>query len=306
VNDYAWDILRQVGRLVKEGGEQSPLGALDVSALYMGGYSQSGVDTAAFLSAFHAITRHDDGSPIYDGYLPTAHAASLTRLQSGHATLPKFEFTPMAPVDVPVIDLETQTDVQGFDVKLLWIAFYRNHGGATVRRDDSDEQADLFRLYEIPGAPHVGKGEGCDGNGSSFPVHYFVRAAAERLFAWAEAGIVPPRAGRIEMEVLDVVSKADEDAFGNAIGGVRSPFVDVPLADYDVHTGGGLTCPLVGNETPLPSDVLARRYPSLEAYMEGFTRSLDATIEAGFLTAHDRAAILDEARASATAALGNG
>lgn len=304
VNDYAWDILRQLGLLVRQGGEQSPLGGLPVKHIYMGGYSQSGVDTAAFLSAFHAITRLPDGSPIYDGYLPTAHAASITKLRSGDSRLPGFEFTTMTPVDVPVVDLETQSDVQGFDVKFVGLTLYHNRAGARVRRDDSDTPGDLFRLYELAGAPHAEKIDGCDGNGSTFPLTYFIRAAGELLFAWAEEGRPPPRAGRIELEVFDDVSKAADDRYGNAIGGVRSPFVDVPLVDYDVHAQGGPLCLLGGNETPLPPDVLAQRYPSLDTYMAEFMQSLDATIDAGFLRQEDRRAILDDARAKAAESLG--
>lgn len=304
VNDYAWDVLRELGRLLKEGGDRSPLAELDVESLYLGGYSQSGVDTAAFLSAFHAITRMDDGSPVFDGYLPAAHGASVTRLRSGDSRVPGFEFSEMTPVDVPVIDLETQSDVQGFDVELLGLVLYRNRAGATVRREDSDAPGDLFRLYELAGAPHAERLDGCEGNGSSFPLTYFVQAVGQLLFAWAEDGSTPPRARRIELEVLDGVSKAAEDRYGNAMGGVRSPFVDVPLVDYDVHAEGGILCLLGGNETPLPPAALAARYRSLDAYMEEFTRSLDATIGAGFLRARDRTAILVDARARAAEGLG--
>jgi len=305
VNDYAWDILRQLGRLVKDGGEPSPLGDLDVQYLYMGGYSQSGVDTAAFLSAFHAFTRTEEGSPIYDGSLPAAHAASITELQSGDARLPGFTFSAMTPVDVPVIDFETQSDALGFDVTILGFVFYHNPGGASVRRADSDAPTDLFRLYELAGASHAGKIDGCDGNGSSLPVAYFIRAVADLLFAWTEDGIAPPRAGRIEMEVLDEVSKAAVDGFGNAIGGVRSPFVDVPLVTYDAQGEGGLLCPLAGDETPLPPQVLADRYGSVDAYLADFSRSLDATTETGFLRDEDRTAILDAARVRAVEILGS-
>jgi hypothetical protein len=98
---------------------------------------------------------------------------------------------------------------------------------------------------------------------------------------------------------VDDVSKAADDPYGNAMGGVRSPVVDVPLVDYAVHAEGGPVCLLGGGETPLPPSALADRYPSLDAYLAEFTRSLDATIEAGFLREKGRAAILADARAKA-------
>ena len=100
-----------------------------------------------------------------------------------------------------------------------------------------------------------------------------VQAAAENLVAWAEDGVIAPRADRIALAVKDVVSKAEEDEFGNAVGGVRSPFVDVPLLDYDVHSEPGAICQLIGNETPLPSAVLAEKYGSVDSYLTNFTAS---------------------------------
>ncbi len=176
-NNYAWDILRQIGGVTKEGAASSPLSDLTVEHVYMGGYSQNGVDTGAFLSAFHSTTRMDDDSPIYDGYLPAAHAASLTVLKSDLAALPPFEFSAMNPVDVPVVDIETQSDVHGFEAEITPEFVYTNPGSASVRRDDSDDPTDLYRLYEISGAPHVNQIPDCDGDGSSFPRTAYLRAA---------------------------------------------------------------------------------------------------------------------------------
>jgi Alpha/beta hydrolase domain len=166
-----------------------------VTNLYVGGYSQSGVDVATFASAFNGGTRMADGSAVYDGYLPAAHAASMTPLQAGGSVVPTFEFTPMAPVDVPVIDLET----------------------------------------------HAGRIPSCDGEGSSFPIASFMRGAVDLLYRWAEDGEAPPTAERIELATSDVVSAAAVDATGNPLGGVRSPFVDVPLVQYAVPSSSTWT-----------------------------------------------------------------
>ena len=303
-NDFAWDILRQVGGLIKEGNEQSPLHDLQVNHLYLGGYSQSAVETAAFASAFHESTRMDDGSPIFDGYLPAARSASLTQLQSGDAPLPGFEFAAMSPVDVPVIDIETQSDVEGFEAELNGVVVYTNPGAATVRRADSDIPSDLFRLYELPGSPHANRIPSCDGDGSTFPTAYFVQAAATLLFAWAEDGVAPPHAPPIDLDVTDVVSVAAVDDVGNATGGIRSPFLDTPTARYEVHAAPGPLCKLGGVETPLPADALTARYGDVAGYLEEFTASLDATIGAGFLLERDRDAIIETARTRATELFG--
>jgi hypothetical protein len=313
VNDDAWDILRQVGGLLKAGGDHSPLAGWAVEHLYMAGYSQSGVETATFVSAFHERTLMSDKSPLYDGYMPEARDASLTPPQSGTAVVPTLQFGQMRPVGVPVMDVETQTDVEGFKAEIGPGVVYTNQGGATVRRDDADTSTDKYRLDELPGAPHAPHIPGCVGDASTFPTSDFIQAAYANLIAWAEHGKAPAEAHRIELATTGTVSKAREDASGNALGGIRSPFVDVPLVNFDVHStplptnttlGATAFCALSGSETPLPADVLAAKYKDVNAYMSQFTKSLDATIEAGFLRSADRAGILRAARAQAQSILG--
>jgi hypothetical protein len=179
-NDLVWDLLRKVGELVKRGGEHSPLHHLPVRHAYLGGYSQSGVDAATFAAAFGAI---------YDGYFPACHAASLTPLAVGEG-LPRFEYAPMPAVGVPVVEIQPQSDVEGFRFDE-----FVNPGSASVRREDSDAAGDRFRLYEIAGAPHAARIAGCDGDGSSFPMSAFVRAALRNMFRWAEDGVTPRETG---------------------------------------------------------------------------------------------------------------
>lgn len=306
VNDYVWDILRQLGAVLEAGGDRSPLGDRRARHLYLGGYSQSGVDTATFAMAFHDGARGRKGSPLYDGYLPAAHAATRTPLQTGSGLITEFDEGPMQPVDVPIVDIETQHDVQGWTREVLPGLVYTSPGGASVRRPDRNAPNDKYRLLEITGASHSSGGTAdCGGAPSTFPGPPFVRAATAALFDWAEQGDAPKRAPRIEMETLDVVSTPRVDEHGNALGGVRSPFVDVPLVQYQVQAGGsGLACAFSGTETPLPADVLADRYGSVREYMAEFTKRLDATIEAGHLLELDRAAILTAARTKAQQMLG--
>ncbi len=293
-NDVAWDILRQVGGLLKEGTEQSPVAGSPMEHVYMAGYSQSGLDTASFLGAIASSTQMEDDTPVYDGFLPAARSASLTPLQSGTAFVPTFVYEPMGPADVPVVDLETQSDTQGFDAPALPGVRYTSPGGVEVRRDDSDEPDNLYRLYEVAGMPHgSGGGGGCEGPPSEFPNLYFVRAAAEQLFAWAETGEPAPEAARLEMASNQgVVWTAAVDEVGNAVGGVRSPFVDVPLVRYEPQTDPGALCKLRGRQVPLDAATLASRYDSPDDYLDQFEASLDATIEAGFLRSADREDLL--------------
>ncbi|MBM3659001.1 MAG: hypothetical protein FJW95_05795 [Actinobacteria bacterium] len=308
VNDYVWDMLRQLGAVLKAGGDQSPLGDLRAEHLYLGGYSQSGVDTSTFAMAFHDTASERDGTAVFDGYLPAAHAAMRTPLQTGAVLISDFDVGRMEPPEVPMIDLETQHDVMGWAREVLPGIFYTSPGGASVRVPDRDAATKKYQLWEITGASHSSGGTAdCGGTPSTFPGPPFVRAAAAALFRWAETGKAPKKAPRIEMATIDVVSKPSADEYGNALGGVRSPFVDVPLVTYQVQAGGiGLSCTFRGNETPLAPDVLADRYGDANSYMKEFTRRLDATIKAGRLLELDRDAILAATRAKAAQLLPTG
>ena len=136
-NDLAWDVLRHAGALVRD-PVAGPLRGRPVEHLYLAGYSQSGAETAAFAMAFHDRSRRTDGSPLFDGYFPAAHSGSVTSLQSGRVRVPAFESIPMQAVAVPVVDIETQTDVEGFHVQLSDDRRYTSPGSAYLRRDDSD------------------------------------------------------------------------------------------------------------------------------------------------------------------------
>ncbi len=291
INDVEWDILRQVGTLLKQSEGAALIGGHVAARLYMAGYSQSAVDTATFAMALHGLSRTGDGLSVFDGYFPAAHSGSLTPLQSGASPLPHFEHTPMAPVSAPVVNVETQTDVEGFEVTLGPGVSYHSVGGAHVRRADSDIPGDLYRLYEIAGAPHVGVDPECSAS-SSFPTDAFLRAALLRLIRWAEEGMAPPSAARIELATSGEVSESAVDPAGNALGGVRSPFVDVPLSTYKVHAESGGMFMLTGDERPLARDMLVQQYGTEQTYMERFTTSLDEAIAAGFLLQIDRDSLL--------------
>ena len=94
------------------------------------------------------------------------------------------------------------------------------------------------------------------------------------------------------MAIDETVAEAAVDRFGNAVGGVPSPFLNVPIARYEVHSTPGPLCKLAGREVLLPVQVLSERYGDVDTYLAEFTASLDATVQAGFLWAGDRAELL--------------
>ena len=299
-NGLEWDILTQIAQLVRSSSPQSPLRGLSVKYVYQAGYSQSAVDSATYAEVINPIVKRTGGGYLYNGFLIMGHDASFTPLNSGVLVLPKFEFHAFAKKTTsPIIDVETQTDVLGFQ-----IATYVNPGGASVRRPDSDTPNDQYQLYEIPGAAHASGEPGCDGTSTTFPLQYFEQAALMNLYAEVEHGTKPPYGPLMNLASKGVVSTPVLDENGNATGGVRSPFLDDALARYESSDTPAGLCTLEGVETPLNSATLHTRYPSVNDYMAKFTSDLDRTIKNHFLLESDRAQILVATRIKETAALG--
>ena len=71
-----------------------------------------------------------------------------------------------------------------------------------------------------------------------------------------------------------------------------------------MHAPGTITCELAGHETALDSAALAKKYPSVDAYMQEFTKGLDAMIKAGYITPQDRAQLIADQKQKATQVLG--
>jgi hypothetical protein len=125
------------------------------------------------------------------------------------------------------------------------------------------------------------------------PQHFVAKAAFNSLDNWVRTGELPPQA-----QLLETTAAARpnllRDADGIVLGGVRTPMVDVPV---DVLSGvagpnPSTICLLSGSTAPLPGERLAELYASPEDYAQRYAASTDAAIEAGFVLAADREALI--------------
>jgi hypothetical protein len=88
------------------------------------------------------------------------------------------------------------------------------------------------------------------------------------------------------------------DKYGNAVGGVRTPAVDVPISTLSGQAppGSSVLCSLFGSTTPLSGATLASLYPTKADYVALYTKSLDRTIRMGLILGADRAELLAHAK----------
>ena len=142
--------------------------------------------------------------------------------------------------------------------------------GIAYRRPDSDAPGNRFRLYEVAGMPHNNSrdsrgfaGDPCTLPVTDFPAGAFTALGLNHLIEWIAGGKTPPHAPYIEVDqnTANDGSHLALDELGNAKGGVRNVWVDVPIASYGVFGKGKTTaqdrlCLLAGTEVPLPEATL--------------------------------------------------
>ena len=107
--------------------------------------------------------------------------------------------------------------------------------------------------------------------------------ALYHLFRWVDQGIVPPRAERV---LIDRNRDNDGslmvlDKNGNPTGGIRNPYVDLPVAKYTARntaapTGGNAQlCGLSVYQTPLTKAKLKE----LHGNKDKFVKQVDARLK---------------------------
>ncbi len=285
-DEFAFDMFSQIGRALRNPGQSSAFGELRPERIVALGESQSSFFLTSYVNAVQP------SASVYDGFFIHSRGTGGASLSG----------TPMASPDVPVglrirddtavpvFTFETETDVGPM------LDF------AAARQPDSDR----VRTWEVAGTAHsdafmVGafaSALGCDFTINEGPQHYVAKAALVALERWITEGVAPPTASPLELASTSPPEIA-RDAVGNALGGVRTPAVDVPVAALSGAAPPGVSrlCALFGSTVHFDETTLVDHYGDQPGYLADFTRSLDATISAGFLLESDRAQLLAEALA---------
>lgn len=331
-----FDIAAQIGALLRLNGPRSPLHALKVRHVFESGFSQDGAFTFTQADVFNRIDRLPNGGPVYDGYVPGGAVGPSDinfGLTAAGSLPPDDPRNRMQPRDSPVIQINTETEE----------AFLGVPTALAYRRPDSNAPNDRYRLWEVPGASHIsddlgssptteerdlaeikriplsalpptgcahqqyqsGPWVGVAGviDPNPYPFAYVADAAFADLTKWLDHGTPPPRAARIGVSNASA-GTIERDRFGNALGGVRTPFVDFPTATYspidssthDTQLSG--LCPLMGFSVPFSQTTLRALYPSHADYVARVTRETDELVHEGFWVASDAAQVVTQAAAS--------
>ena len=260
------EIIAQVGMLLKS--KPGVLAPYAIQRATLMGTSASSGTVRNYFPA-HAEWRTAAGGPIFDGFLLTS--------TNGNTAPPL--------VDVPMVQMPTQTEVHT-----------HAEAGINYRRPDSDEPGNRFRLYEVAGMPHNNSrdsrgftGDPCTLPVTDFPAGAFTAVGLHHLIEWIATGTAPPHAPPIEVDQnpANDGSHLALDEYGNARGGVRNVWVDVPIATYGVF-GKGKTaaqdrlCLLAGTEVPLPEATLRKLYRDKADYEQKVNDRLAQLVKEGW------------------------
>jgi hypothetical protein len=308
-NGLAWDIYTQVGQLLRAKSPKNPIsyGGKRIQQplkLYGFGYSQTGGYMYDYINAVQPRVVAQTGRDVYDAYVVAVAGGNF----AGIYPINQCEAVPgvddprrqLSNVGTPIIHVMSQSDY------LL---------GITARRPDSDAPTDRYRQYEMAGAAHATPGElnyaaqpadiikggravppsSCnEGPRSRFPSQIFFDGVLRNLDQWVRKGVAPPHGSPIIVKNGAPVL----DRFGNVLGGLRSPYVDVPTSTWYGSSTGASFCFIAGHEVPFSAGLLRQLYPTHAAYVKAVRRDVEGLVRARFITAHDGRMLVAEAAAA--------
>jgi hypothetical protein len=281
------EIIAQVGALLRS--ERGPL-PKPARKIVLAGTSMSAGTLINYLPA-HMVFRTPGMQRIYDGFLPTSVGATIRE------------------IDVPLIEMPTLHEVET----------------NVPRRQDSDEPGKQFRLYEVAGIGHVDSRDNvrlipnpCTKPLSTMLTQAYFAVGLHHLLRWVDEGVSPPRAPRIllDRDTSNDGSTMVLDAHGNPQGGIRTPYVDVPVAKYGpviaaadpvianpsdyVRTNGlqgaQIMCRLSAYQEPFSAAKLRELYGSQREYLRKFEARLDELEQEGWSLPVYRETLLADAR----------
>jgi len=88
------------------------------------------------------------------------------------------------------------------------------------------------------------------------------------------------------------------DEYGNVVGGLRSPFLDVPTSTWYGSATGASFCFIAGWEDPFSEEQLQALYPSHRAYVREVTRDVTDLVTDRVITLPDGLQLIADAARS--------
>jgi hypothetical protein len=291
----AWDVVAQVGRLLRHNAESDDLLAdSSVRRELLTGYSGPAPTVAAWADHFGA------DSSAYDGYLiggSYGNVASLSETSESPGTIHRAVLGQVIRIDTETELVDTQGATRQNDGPRLrtWELAGGSHIDATVGARFGEMWG---RDLGLPPITTV-----CANPVNPLSVGDAMNAARDDLLGWAATGMPAPVADRLHLDASGAIVR---DGDGNAVGGLRLPTIAVPTGTLgpsntpNPNDTSGLApfCALVGSFARFDHGRLDALYPSHRAYVDRVADRARLLERERFLTAEDAARLTGEARQS--------
>jgi hypothetical protein len=318
----SYDIFSQAAEVARA-DTSDLLGGLKPTTIIGAGDSQS---------AFRLVTYYNAIQPLshaFDGFMAVGRGVLAAPIGSGLVAFSPFPALIRTDSTTPFLQIETEGDIEEL-------------GFAFARQPDNP----YLRTWELAGAAHIDLHEGLYeagtilrenpqltapqcvfgvmANGATQPdnmgVFELEDSALVALRKWITQGVAPPSGNPIA--TTPFFNIVERDQYGNALGGIRLPDINVPAETYTainfsqtsqeslslslsmttlenifttLETGvitnttlrdEGL-CLLEGFYTPFGQATVQSLYPTHADYVAQYTAAAQADLKAGFLTPYD-------------------
>ena len=289
---YAYDIFSQAITALRHPRGTAPLGGLRVRHVIAVGQSQSAVALDGY------VTSGADGDArVVDAILSDSDGGQA------HSSAFRVPFISLSSEESSQPDATTHGPnfrawmVAGTSHGDRWEYAYTVSPGTEFDGTSGAAVGDYGQADPMPTA--------CAPAGNQFPRRYALDAALVALDRWVTKGRPAPVAPPLEF-VLDTRTVArpaaeaslvfaggatiKRDRWGNALGGLRLPPVDVPIATYS-----GTDCGLLGSTTPFPKALRRQLYGNKLHYLAAMKKQIGTARARGFLTEGDASDLLQRA-----------
>lgn len=315
-DDLGYDIFTQAADAVgpfrappQRPGDVDPLGGLEVRHVFAVGTGQGACRVATYRNAVQPVSQMFDGflldrwfgtcAPFGDDALlqtrldladPATLAALDDRTRRGEHRL-------RTDLDVPTLLCNTESEAPAW---------------AHVARPDDEH----LRVWEVAGAAHRSVHEVREQQAklerdldappldlvagahlSDFDARPARDAAIRTLCDWARTGEAPVSQTRLSIDPH--TGEVERDLLGNAIGGVRLPQIEAPLASYRGTNDLPGPLRLRGSVEPFAEADRTARGPDAVRHVARVERAARAAFRAGVLLPRDRDRLVFAARAAA-------
>lgn len=301
-DSYSYDIFTRAGRAARD--NPTVLGGLEPERILAMGESQSASRLVTYINAVHPLV------DVYDGFLVHSRGTTGSALTQSPLTA---EPTPSPSLirddlDEPVFVVQAEGDVISSNLAVRqpdtptfrqWELAGTAHADAYMvgvgfnDRGTGAGAAQMFSLMRTPNPPPSGCASSINAGGH----HWTFQAALRGLDTWVRTGTAPAVGPLLSVASTSPVV-LERDAAGNAVGGVRSPHVDAPVATLTGINSGTGFCRLFGSTAPLTTEQLLERYPTKDDFVAAWQAALDDAVAGGFLLQPDADELLAAAQAS--------